>query len=162
MKKEVLIAVLIGLSMGLVITYGIYRVQNSINQPPVTDVAEVLEDSLNTVESSDSATTLSVHTPEPGTIQTEASTTVTGTTLANAHVVIFVNEEDYLTNSDSSGSFTQLVNLRNGTNVITTHVIDSVGQSAKEQRVVVVSDIYEQRPTASESASLDNEEESES
>lgn len=152
MKKEVLIAVLIGLSMGLIITYGIYRVQSSLNQPPVTDVAEVTNKNEAT-DSADTATVLSVHNPSPGTIQTETTTTVTGTTHANVHVVLFVNEEDYIIVSDDSGNFTFDIELDRGTNVLSTHVIDDLGQTAMEERVVVVTDIYEQEATNSATTS---------
>ncbi len=150
MKKEVLVAVLIGLSMGLVITYGIYRVQNSLSQPPITDVADVLELTNGELESAAVATVLSVHTPQAGAIQTGNTTTVTGTTIPNANVVIFVNEDDQIMVSDNSGNFTFNANLKNGTNVLNIYVVNDSGETAKEERIVVVTDMYEQQNSASE------------
>ncbi len=153
MKKEVLVAVLIGLSMGLVITYGIYRVQNSLNQPPVTDVADVLELTNGALESAAVATVLSVHTPQAGAVQTANTTTITGTTIPNANVVLFINADDNIVVSDDSGNFTFNANLQDGTNLLNIYVVNDSGETAMEERIVVVTDMYEsEAQTTSEEA----------
>lgn len=147
MKKEVLIAVLIGLTMGLLITYGIYRVQSAINQPPVTDVLEEATESAQTIV----PTVIALHSPNQGTVQTTSDVIITGTTIPDSFVVVFVNDQEAITTSDRSGSFTHEASLSEGTNIIRVHVIDEIGNTATEERVVVVTDIYE-RFTAQEAS----------
>lgn len=141
MKKEVLIAVLIGLSMGLVITYGIYRVQSSLNQPPVADVSD--QPDVSSTNNNEASTVLSIHTPTEGTIQSSSTTTITGTTTPDSNVVIFINDDDHVVVSDQSGSFTLNTSLDNGTNLITVYVISDTGDVVKEERLLVVTDVYE-------------------
>lgn len=139
MKKEVIIAILVGLTMGLIITFGIYRVTSSITEKPLTDLnTQNLE-----TEATATPTVLALHNPEDGTVQTETELTVTGTTIANSFIVVFVNNEDYISNSDESGNFAIKVTLSQGENIIRVHVLDQEGSATVEERVVVVSDAFE-------------------
>ncbi len=160
MKKEVLIAVLIGLSMGLVITYGIYRVQSTLNEPPVTDVAEVVEEAANALLSNAGSALVSIHSPEDGSIQSDTALQMAGTTLPNTFVVLFVNDQDFISTTDDSGNFSFSVELKRGTNVLNLHVVDSSGTITTTERVVVVTDLFSQSSSlesATESAELEDE-----
>lgn len=148
MKKEVLVAVMIGLTMGLLITYGIYRVQTAINQPPITDVLDTATDSAEI----SAPTVIALHSPDQGAVQTGTGTIITGTTIPESFVVVFVNDKETITTSDKSGNFTHSTDLSSGTNFIKVHVIDENGNTATAERVVVVSDIFERMASASESA----------
>lgn len=139
MKKEVLIAIFVGLSMGLIITFGVYRVRNSITQKPTPDF---IEDAQND-QAVATPTVLALHSPEDGTIQTEKELTVTGTTIANSYIVVFVNDEDYISTSDESGNFTIKVELEDNENIIRVHVIDEGNSAIIEERLVVVTDVFE-------------------
>lgn len=150
MKKEVLIAIMIGLTMGLLITYGIYRVQSAINQPPITDVLE--ESATNSAQVA-APTVIALHSPEQGKVQTTSEVIITGTTIADSFIVVFVNDTEAITTSDRSGSFTYEATLAEGTNIIRVHVIDESGNTATEERVVVVTDLFERLAAAEASAS---------
>lgn len=139
MKKEVLIAIFVGLSMGLIITFGVYRVKNSINEAPETDL---LEDPKK-AEATAVATILALHSPEDGSIQTEKELTVTGTTIPNAFVVLFVNDNDHISNSDQTGNFSFKISLEDGANILRVHVLNNDGNETVEERLVVVSDVFE-------------------
>lgn len=142
MKKEVILAVLIGLSMGLFITYGVYRFRTSLTENPTTDLEEATEPSPATA--SDPAL-IAIHNPENGTVQTENETTVTGTTSENAHVVLFVNDKDYISTSDATGNFTFTVDLEDGTNILAIHVLNETGTTAVDERIVIVTDLLEEK-----------------
>ena len=144
MKKEVLIAIFVGLSMGLIITFGVYRVTNTMTEKPVAEFTELTQETQATA----TPTVLALHNPEDGTIQTETELTVTGTTIANSFIVVFVNDEDYLSSSDESGNFAIKVTLAEGENIIKTHVLDVNGTSVTEERLVVVSDAFEKLEAA--------------
>lgn len=156
MKKEVVFAVLIGLIMGLIITYGVYRVQTSFKK----GTTEVLGTPSPTPDS-DSASIISLHSPEDGIVQSESTTTVTGTTIANAFIVVFVNNAEIITTADETGNFSVAIDLEPGPNVIKVHVVDESGNTYIQERLVVVSDLLDQdgNPTATSSAQTtdDNE-----
>lgn len=139
MKKEVLIAILIGFGLGLTITYGIYRLRTALEGQPQT-IAEIVNSSPT--PSPEVQALLAVLTPEDGSIQTGSSTTVAGSTLPNSFVVLFVNNDDYIQTSDASGNFSFDVPLKSGSNVLVTHVLNENGEVITKEKVVVVSDLY--------------------
>lgn len=143
MKKEVLIAIFVGLSMGLIITFGVYRVMSSLTQKPV---AEFVQETQTQVTAT--PTVLTLHSPEDGIIQTETELTVTGTTIPNSFIVVFINNEDYISTSDESGNFTIKVELETGENIIRVHVVDVNVAHTVEERFVVVSDAFEKLEAA--------------
>lgn len=139
MKKEVLIAIFVGLSMGLIITFGVYRVKTSITEQPIADFIENEEDTEVTA----TPTLLALHSPEDNTIQTEKELIITGTTIQNTFIVVFVNDEDYLSTSDESGNFSVKVELEENENIIRVHVVDEESASVVEERLVVFTDAFE-------------------
>jgi hypothetical protein len=139
MKKEIFIAIFVGLSMGLIITFGVYRVKNSLSVTPNTDF---IEEDVNS-DATPTPTLLALHSPEDGSIQTEKELTVTGTTIPNAFVVLFVNDTDFISNSDESGNFSFNVELEDGVNIIRIHVLDENGTSSVEERLVVLSSAFD-------------------
>lgn len=155
MKKEVLIAILIGFGLGLVIMYGLYRLRIAM-----TDKPQAIEEIVKTTPSptAEAEAIIALHSPEDGSIQTETTTTITGTTVPNSYVVIFVNEEDFITTADESGNFTLEAKLEMGSNVIAVHVVDNDGNTYTKERTVIVSDIYAKesgQDSASSSAELE-------
>lgn len=157
MKKEVLAAIFVGLSMGLIITFGVYRVKSSITEKPIAEFIQDIEKTNATA----TPTLLALHNPEDGSIQLEKELTVTGTTIADTFVVVFVNDSDYISTSDPSGNFTVKVTLEEGVNTIRVHIIDENSSSVVEERLVVVSDAFEklEAQQATASATLDEENE---
>lgn len=153
MKKEVLIAILIGFSLGLLITYGLYRMRTALlGQDQTVEVVQLQEDS----EDEETSSVLALHSPLDGTVQTTTSSRIIGTTLPNTFVVLFINEDDVIINTDDTGNFSHETDLTTGTNVITAHVVSPEGETFTTQRVVIVTDLYTQPPTTEET---DTEEE---
>jgi len=144
MKKEVILAILIGLGMGLFITYGVYRVKSAVADKPTTDLETAIDP---TPATTNTPALIAIHNPEHGSIQTEKATTVTGTTTQNSHVVLFVNNTDYISTSDETGNFTFEVDLTTGANYLITHVIDTSGSGAIDERVIIVSSALEELET---------------
>lgn len=138
MKKEMLLAVLIGLIVGLILTYGFYRARNfGINQrnPELTETATT---SNSPIPSSNSS--LVIISPEDELVVAEKKITVAGTTSPNSQVVIFVNNEESLTTADSSGNFSTERTLQAGGNIITVHALNENGVATTLERTVVVAD----------------------
>lgn len=148
MKKEVFIAIFVGLSMGLIITFGIYRVKTAVTTKPSTTIATQVSDSGETPE----PTAITLHSPEEGLITSETDLTVTGTTIPNAFVVLFTNDTDQVSNSDDSGHFSFTTELSEGPNIIRVHVVNQETEVSVLDRLVVVSSVFDQPEIASESA----------
>ena len=140
MKKEMLVAVLIGFLLGLAITFGVYRVTVAGRRNVMQDVPVA----PTPAATPDTDTLLVIHSPEDGMIQTSTKTTVTGTSPAGAHVVLFVNNTDYVRTSDDAGNFSFDVTLADGPNILTITMIDTSGATVTKQRSIIVTSIYEQ------------------
>jgi hypothetical protein len=148
MKKEVILAVILGLGLGLVVTYGIYTARKSLKGPS----SKVVEVSPSpTADNANSA--LVIISPEDESLQFTKDLKVTGTTTPTATVVVFINDTFQVTKADNSGNFSIQSQLNNISNIIVIRAIDSQGKVTEENRTVVYSSVpLEQIPTATFSA----------
>lgn len=161
MRKEVVLAILVGLTMGLIITYGVYQARLALNRPTDKPVSEeTTDDETN----NNHAGKLALLNPQDETVQEETAVTVTGTTIPDTFVVVFVNDKESITTSDSSGNFSLELELEEGSNVITVYSIEEDGQTISEERTVIVSDeelVHEETATDSADTDSSTEEDSE-
>lgn len=156
MKKEVIIAVIIGLIMGLIITYGFYRVKTSVSTPPTTD----LEDSVASASATPKIiSTISIHSPEEGHIQENPDIKVAGTTTASSIIILNFEEESLITESDSSGNFSFDIELSEGPHIITVSVLENDGSVTTEERTVVITDIFKPEENITDEDQVNDEEE---
>ena len=151
MKKEVGVAIFIGLIFGIIITIGLYRARMSaINRGNPTNII-----SSPTPEPSGQNSTLVLNSPEDESIQSTKNITVAGTTTPHAFVVVFINDRDFLTSADSTGHFSLAADLEAGSNIITVHSIDEDGKSTDEEKTVIYSTTgLEESPTGTSSAEV--------
>lgn len=152
MKKEMLIAVLIGFLLGLAITFGVYRSQVAKRQKVMQDVPVETQPAATP----DTNSLLVITSPEEGAIQTETEAIIAGTAVPNSQVVLFVNDTDYVRESDEDGNFSFTVDLEDGTNILTVTMVDLDGNSVTKQRSVVVTDLYEQALSEDTDTSTDS------
>jgi hypothetical protein len=134
MKKELFIAVIIGLLVGLVITYGIYRVRTGVPK-------QVTNTKTSGIEATDSATTdstnLVLSSPEDESVQTSPDITIAGTTIPNSFVVIFINNKENITTADESGNFSITATLEAGSSIIRVHSVQEDGSTIETERTVI-------------------------
>lgn len=152
MKKEVVIAILIGLSLGLFITYGIYQAKNSVSRSG--NDSELI---VSPAPDDQFAGELVLNSPINESVQNETALSVSGTTLANSFVVVFVGNEELITHSDDSGNFSVEVELAEGANIVSVYVIDEDGRSLSVEKTVIVSQETFEEPT-DETSDQDNTE----
>lgn len=133
MRKEVLLAIFIGLSLGLIITYGVYTARSSRRTPAVTPTPSL---SANPSGSPFESSELVITNPQDESIQKEAELTVTGTTWANAFVVVVVNDTETVTTADENGDFSVKVKLKSGGNIITVAALNTDGKQIIQERTV--------------------------
>lgn len=134
MKKELFISVLVGLVVGLVIVFGVYRTRTLLtpkNENPV------LEESPSPEASAEIISNLVLHSPLNESIQESEEVTIAGTTNKNEFVIIILNDEDFVTTADESGNFSISTSLETGSNVIQVHSINEDGKITKEELTVI-------------------------
>lgn len=145
-----LISVLIGLTFGLIITYGMYLARTSLSRPPRSTELNAPPIPNASPQASGLVSLLS---PEDETIQAENTVKVAGTTQPNSYVVVFVNNNDTITTSDTTGNFSVEVTLEAGSNVIAVHMINESGTTEVIERTVIVSTAsLDNSPSATSSA----------
>jgi len=144
MRKEVFFAILVGLIMGLFITYGVYHSQKASENNQTTANIEELEAIAPTPDPQKNGK-ITLYYPEDETVLEQTSTQVTGKTTPNVFVVIFVNNEPIITQADATGNFAKEVKLETLANIIKVHSIDEDGEHNVIERTVVV---YDQDLTA--------------
>lgn len=137
MQKEVLLAILIGLVMGLFITFGVYQARQSNDQEAAIDVQE-LEQELGPTSSIEKTGKLAVYNPEDESVVDDSTIKVTGKTEVKDYVVIYVNDKPYITQADETGNFSQEVELDQLSNIITVHSLNEDGEKYELTKTVIV------------------------
>lgn len=138
MKKEVLIAILVGFSLGLIITYGVYRAQKSITQKAAQD--EAVETQEPTAQNNEPINNLlSITQPENGTITDKDTITVGGIAQKNALVTVINKIDEKATQADELGNFTIDLKLEQGPNHITISTFNEKGVRQEKELYVVYS-----------------------
>ena len=133
MKKEIIFAIVLGLGLGLIVTFGIYTARNTI----ITHTTDVAATPIATPAATPADASLTVFSPDDESIQFDNDVKVTGTTFANSMVVIFINNTSNITQADASGNFSIETTLDAGSNVITIRALDQNGNQAEQQRTVI-------------------------
>ena len=136
MRKEVLLAILIGASLGLLITFSVYQSRRSVSEAQKDQVQEVLNNHTDNEEVDTSQ--LAITSPEDNSIVDSQRLIVSGNTQANNFIVIFVNNEEIITNADDSGNFSKEVRLDEGANVLVIYAINQDGLVSQNTRTVIV------------------------
>jgi hypothetical protein len=141
MQKEVLISVIIGISLGLIVTYGIYQVKKQVTSPTPTDVTAEMDSNENDLIE----TGLMLTSPEDGLVQEKSQIKVAGTTIQpESFVVVFVDNQETILQSDSTGGFSTNLELTDGEHVITVVSVNQDGWTETAERLVVISDLFSQ------------------
>ena len=141
LKKEVTIAVIIGLIISLIIGGGIYRAKQAFNQRQTQTQSP-------TPFTSESGATLSqgkqsqnlflnITSPKDNFVTQEDTLTLNGETLPNTYIAIITDKSDYLIVPNKVGQFSQQIKLIKGANLIKVTVYTKTGQRQTESLNVV-------------------------
>ncbi|MCD8485072.1 hypothetical protein LRY65_02065 [Candidatus Woesebacteria bacterium] len=162
MRKEIILAIIVGVIVGLAITFGIYTVRQQIfrNQTPET-IQESRLNEDNVAPTPTPTTTLSIQQPEQDFLTSEDTVQVVGRALPNSYIVILASDEEYITTADQDGDFSQEVSLALGGNKLTIHAITSSGEKEIIVRNVVYSTVDLDNQNASPSATPETTEDTE-
>jgi len=138
MKKEVLIAIVSGLILGLVITFGIYTANRSIEKQKNAKKAQ--ETPLPASPSpSLSQKTLTITSPENYDLINQRELTINGIAWPEAVIAIITENSEFFTQADNEGYFLHKLNLVKGYNEITVIATDELNSTQTQNLVVTYS-----------------------
>lgn len=135
MRKEILFAILAGVLFGLVIAFGIWRLNSSLNSKGPSQT----QDTTQQTNDNTGELTISVAKPEDMQVFTNSSTTVSGITSPNAWVVLSGESNDWVFQADSDGGFSQDISLTGGVNQVVITAFDENRNSTKTNLTLVYS-----------------------
>lgn len=136
MKKEVILAIVIGFGLGLVITFGVYTAQKALKRTSTTpSPAPTTDQPLAGIPSH----SLTITTPEDESLIGENTITVTGNTSPNSLVTLVTETEAIVIYANDQGSFQAEIKLVGGANDITLTSITPTGLKAEQQLTLVYS-----------------------
>ena len=143
MRKEVVIAIVLGFGLGLVITFGIWTANRAIQEEPAPAPTETEEISPTPAEETPTPvpTTLELEIlePENNSISTKNEIELNGTSIPGAVVVVFYEEGEKIIQADQDGQFMTTIPLIGGANQIKVKTFDEMGNEAEETLEIIFS-----------------------
>lgn len=150
MKKEIVWVVGIGIVLGLIFAFGLYRINSSLPKPtPPTGTPNPIN--------SNQEFTITLAKPEDGDVITQDSVTVTGVTSPQSFMVMSGESGDYILQTDSTGAFSQEVALNAGVNQIKITAFDPKGAQSTQKVLVVYSSSFQEQTIPTPDASSTSE-----
>jgi len=138
MKKEIIIAIVIGFALGLLITFGIWTANKAIkNKPTPTEETEL----ITPIEPTPTAAefSLTIISPEDDSLINTNKVELKGSTVANAVIVIAEEKGEKIIEADGEGSFATEISLIAGTNEIKITAFNSEGDEVSKTLSLVYS-----------------------
>lgn len=141
MRKEIIYAIIAGLVFGLLVAFGIWRINVALS-PKKTDNVQLSSDQ-------DKNTGVSVVEPSENDVLSASPATINGIIEEGSLLVISDNNKDYLSTLDNKGSFSTEVNLTGGINKFTLASINKKGEiKSKSLTLIYSSEFAKIIPTA--------------
>lgn len=144
MKKEIIIAILVGSLVGLVITYGMYRASQAVKR--AVSNTTTIDASTNPLDMAspnpDHLTQkdgLNITEPLDNLLSSDASIHVSGKTYPNSAIEVLTTDGEIVGMSDATGTFSLAVPLSAGANILIIRSQDNVHPGQEETRSVVYS-----------------------
>ncbi|MBU1200367.1 hypothetical protein KJ953_02420, partial [Patescibacteria group bacterium] len=129
MRKEIILAIILGIILGGVIIFGI----NLANRP-AADLAPAL--SMQSPTPPSPSPTLQITSPLNNSVSFQDSLTLTGKTLADAWIALIWEDSQTIIQADETGNWEQEINLVGGENII--NITTSNGQDYQESTEITV------------------------
>jgi glucodextranase-like protein len=124
MRKEILIAIFLGITFGGIITYGIYIANDSISNK-----VQGLNPKTTTIPipsaTPEPKISLTINSPESDIVTDQATIPIEGNTNSEAIVAIITDNNEYLVEADTNGFFSQKISLVKGVNSIKVNASDT-------------------------------------
>jgi len=137
MRKEILLAVFVGITLGLMITFGIYQNSENNKTGQNSNTDQLINNPTSTESANIQDPQLVINSPEEELLSTEEDLIVSGSANPNNFVIILVNDVENISNTDASGNFSVKVKLNPGGNLIEINSVDEDGKQISKQRTVI-------------------------
>ncbi|TSC89401.1 MAG: Uncharacterized protein G01um10145_558 [Microgenomates group bacterium Gr01-1014_5] len=133
MRKEVLVAIILGVGLGLAVAFGIWRANLAL--APKLGALQT-EAPLASPEP-DNFSELVITQPENNLVVTKDTTLIKGAATPRATVVVTTGIDEYILEADADGSFEKEIELKVGLNEIKVISFDDSGSESQKRLVVV-------------------------
>ena len=139
MKKEVLIAVVSGLVLGLIITFGVYTTNRSLEQQRQKKASEQETSNQPATSSSTVNKKLSIISHENYDLVNQSEIILTGIAWPGAVIAIITEADEFLILGDDQGNFTINLKLIKGFNEIKVIATDETKETQQQDLVITYS-----------------------
>lgn len=139
MKKEVLIAVVSGLVLGLIITFGVYTTNRSLEQQRQKKASEQETSNQPATSSSTVNKKLSIISHENYDLVNQSEIILTGIAWPGAVIAIITEGDEFLILGDDQGNFTINLKLIKGFNEIKVIATDETKETQQQDLVITYS-----------------------
>ncbi|MCG2692437.1 hypothetical protein L6272_06505 [Microgenomates group bacterium] len=139
MKKEVIIAIIIGLLIGLVFTLGISTANKALNQQKAKKLTPQDSGNSLTTSNNNQQKTLTVTSHENFDLINQSEITLSGIAWPNAVIALMAETQTRLIQADSEGIFTFQINLIKGFNEISLIATDETNIAQTQNLVLTYS-----------------------
>lgn len=136
MRRELVWAGAIGISFGLIIAFGAWRINSSLKSKSVAPTPTPNSQNIGAV-------TITLDKPEDNDVVTTTPITVSGITKPLSWLTVSGEKGDYIIQSDETGVFSQDVDLLGGVNQIKITVFDSLGNQSFQKVLVIYSSSFQ-------------------
>lgn len=139
MKKEIIIAIVIGFVIGLFITFGVYRANRAITDSKSEKTEEKTADTEASPLIASPIPSFTVSQPENNLVFKTPQATVSGQAQPGTTIAILAEDQEELLVTDDQGFFNTNISLISGVNQIKIIAIDQQGKSEEKTINVVYS-----------------------
>jgi len=153
MRKEILLAIIVGIVVGLGITFGLYLLRERF-QPRQTLQQLTTLGQTEASPSPEAGGTLTIQQPRNNLYTQDSFVRIVGRATPNSYLAILAEENEYLTTADQDGDFSQEIELSAGGNRVT--VISTSPEGHQEE--VVLSIVFSTADLTSPSSTPSGEE----
>lgn len=136
MRKEVLVAILIGIILGSAVAFGIWRANLALL--PKKEAVQTEQQPGPSLDEQKTSS-LIITQPENNTIVSQDKVTIKGAASPNSTVIILTNLKDYVAETDKDGAFEQEVELEGGPNEILVTSYDEASNETSQTLTLVYS-----------------------
>lgn len=152
MRKELILAIILGGFIGIAVGFGIWRFSKSFNKdenvniPEASGLQEIIQNSTEETTQPTDSDGLTIVRPRANSVVDSDTIQIGGITRPNSYVVI-VSEDDYVLQT-SSGTFEQEIEVTGGINQIHVYVLTENQPTLEEEVLVTYSSDAENPETA--------------
>ncbi len=137
LKKEGMVAIFIGLLIGLLIAGGVIRARTAFQNQPKNSTSNQSPSASNKPDGEEQTLFLEITAPADNTIAEEPKVTVTGRTNPENYVAIVAEKSEHLIVPNDIGQFSQEIALIGGANTVKITVYTATGEKVEKTLNIV-------------------------